>query len=186
MPSPRSAPTRTSSGSSPRKPSLWAAAPSRATRWRSAHDRNGMLHPPRVGSFNVAGVRAADLDRNLLPQIGPAPFEPTVSLCQLRGLRVFVVVPAQRPGIVTLSSQSTMVSAMVSAGGAEPIAVNAQDPPAPGRPGHLRARVSEFGPTATRTCACRSCKALRSVACSKASQCARNLRRRDEWRRQRK
>ena len=73
----------------------------------------------KVGSFNVAGVKAADLERNLRAQIGRlfTNFDLAVSLGQLRGLRVFIVGPAQRPGVVTLSSQSTLLSAVVAAGG---------------------------------------------------------------------
>ena len=47
--------------------------------YRSTVDRNGMLNLPKVGSFNVAGVKAADLEKNLRAQIG-AP------LHQLRSL----------------------------------------------------------------------------------------------------
>ncbi|HEY3633549.1 MAG TPA: SLBB domain-containing protein, partial [Caldimonas sp.] len=90
--------------------------------YRSTVDRNGMLNLPKVGSFNVAGVKAADLERNLRAQIGRifTNFDLSVSLGQLRGLRVFIVGPAQRPGVVTLSSQSTMLSAIVAAGGPSP------------------------------------------------------------------
>ena len=90
--------------------------------YRSTVDRNGMLNLPKVGSFNVAGVKAADLEKNLRAQIGRlfTNFDLSVSLGQLRGLRVFVVGPAQRPGVVTLSSQSTMLSAVVAAGGPSP------------------------------------------------------------------
>ena len=90
--------------------------------YRSTVDRNGMLNLPKVGSFNVAGVKAADLERNLRAQIGRlyTNFDLSVSLGQLRGLRVFVVGPAQRPGVVTLSSQSTLLSAVVAAGGPAP------------------------------------------------------------------
>ena len=90
--------------------------------YRSTVDRNGMLNLPKVGSFNVAGVKAADLERSLRAQIGRlyTNFELSVSLGQLRGLRVFVVGPAQRPGVVTLSSQSTLLSAVVAAGGPAP------------------------------------------------------------------
>jgi len=90
--------------------------------YRSTVDRNGMLNLPKVGSFNVAGVKAADLEKNLRAQIGRlfTNFNLSVSLGQLRGLRVFVVGPAQRPGVVTLSSQSTMLSAVVAAGGPSP------------------------------------------------------------------
>ena len=90
--------------------------------YRSTVDRNGMLNLPKVGSFNVAGVKASDLERNLRAQIGRlyTNFELSVSLGQLRGLRVFVVGPAQRPGVVTLASQSTLLSAVVTAGGPAP------------------------------------------------------------------
>ena len=88
--------------------------------YRSTVDRNGMLNLPKVGSFNVAGVKASDLEKNLRAQIG-APLQQlrslSVSLGQLRGLQVFVVGPAQRPGVYTLSSQSTLLSAVVAAGG---------------------------------------------------------------------
>ena len=90
--------------------------------FRSTVDRNGMLNLPKVGSFNVAGVKAADLEKNLRTQIARLynNFDLSVSLGQLRGLRVFVVGPAQRPGVVTLSSQSTLLSAVVAAGGPGP------------------------------------------------------------------
>ena len=90
--------------------------------YRSSVDRNGMLNLPKVGSFNVAGVKASDLEKNLRAQIGRlyTNFNLSVSLGQLRGLRVFVVGPAQRPGVVTLPSQSTLLSAVVSAGGPAP------------------------------------------------------------------
>jgi len=90
--------------------------------YRSTVDRNGMLNLPKVGSFNVAGVKAADLEKNLRSQLARLynNFELSVSLGQLRGLRVFVVGPAQRPGVITLSSQSTLLSAVVAAGGPSP------------------------------------------------------------------
>lgn len=90
--------------------------------YKSTVDRNGMLNLPRIGSFNVAGVRASDLERNLRAQIGRlyTNFELSVSLGQLRGLRVFIVGPAQRPGVQTLSSQATLLSAVVAAGGPSP------------------------------------------------------------------
>lgn len=90
--------------------------------YRSTVDRNGMLNLPKVGSFNVAGVRASELERHLRAQIGRlyTNFNLSVSLGQLRGLRIFVVGPAQRPGVYTLPSQSTMLSALVAAGGPSP------------------------------------------------------------------
>jgi polysaccharide biosynthesis/export protein len=87
--------------------------------YRSVVDRNGLLNLPKVGSFNVSGVKASELERHLKSQIGRlyTNFDLSVSLGQLRGLRVFVVGPAQRPGVFTLASQSTLLSAVVMAGG---------------------------------------------------------------------
>ncbi|QTN23481.1 SLBB domain-containing protein [Rhizobacter sp. AJA081-3] len=87
--------------------------------YRSKVDRNGQINMPKVGSFNVAGVKAADLEQHLRSQIGRiyTNFSLSVTLGQLRGLRVFVVGPAQRPGAYTLPGQSTVLSAMAAAGG---------------------------------------------------------------------
>ena len=80
------------------------------------------MNLPRIGSFTVAGVKAADLERHLRAQIGRlyTNFNLNVSLGQLRAVKVFVVGPAQRPGVYTLSSQSTLLSAVVAAGGPGP------------------------------------------------------------------
>ena len=90
--------------------------------YRSTVDRNGLLNLPKVGSFNVAGVKASELEKHLRAQIGRlyTNFSLSASLGQLRGLRVFVVGPAQHPGVFTLASQSTMLSAVVMAGGPAP------------------------------------------------------------------
>ena len=85
-------------------------------------DRNGQINLPKVGSFNVAGVKASDLERHLRAQIGRVftNFNLNIALGQLRGVRVFVVGPAQQPGVYTLPSQSTLLSAVVAAGGPGP------------------------------------------------------------------
>ena len=87
--------------------------------YRSTVDRNGQVSLPKVGSFNVAGVKASELERHLRAQIGRlyTNFTLNVTLGQLRGVTVFVVGPAQRPGVYTLPSQSTLLSAVVAAGG---------------------------------------------------------------------
>ena len=87
--------------------------------YRSTVDRNGLLSLPKIGSFNVAGVKASELEKHLRAQIGRlfTNFNLSVSLGQLRAVKVFVVGPAQRPGVYTLPSQSTMLSALVAAGG---------------------------------------------------------------------
>ncbi len=87
--------------------------------YRSRVDRNGQLNLPRVGSFNVAGVKASDLEAHLRAQLGRlfTNFSLSATLGQLRAVKVFVVGPAQRPGVYTLPSQSTLLSAVVAAGG---------------------------------------------------------------------
>lgn len=90
--------------------------------YRSTVDRNGQVSLPKVGSFNVAGVKASELEKHLRAQIGRlyTNFNLNVTLGQLRGVTVFVVGPAQRPGVFTLPSQSTLLSAVVAAGGPAP------------------------------------------------------------------
>ena len=90
--------------------------------YRSTVDRNGQVNLPKVGSFNVAGVKAAELEKHLRAQIARlyTNFNLNVTLGQLRGVTVFVVGPAQRPGVYTLPSQATLLSAVVAAGGPAP------------------------------------------------------------------
>lgn len=90
--------------------------------YRAVVDRNGQVNLPKVGSFTVAGVRASDLERHLRAQIGRlyTNFNLNVSLGQLRGVKVFVVGPARLPGVYTVSSQGTVLSAIVAAGGPGP------------------------------------------------------------------
>lgn len=90
--------------------------------FRAVVDRNGQINLPRIGSFTIAGVRAADLEKQLRAQIGRlyTNFNLSASLGQMRGVKVFVVGPAQLPGVFTLSGQSTLLSAVVAAGGPGP------------------------------------------------------------------
>ncbi|WP_372526274.1 polysaccharide biosynthesis/export family protein [Piscinibacter sp.] len=90
--------------------------------YRATVDRNGQISLPKVGSFNVAGVKASELEGHLRSQIGRmfTNFSLNVTLGHLRGVKVFVVGPAQRPGVYTLPSQSTMLSAVAAAGGPGP------------------------------------------------------------------
>ena len=87
--------------------------------YRATVDRNGLINLPRVGSFPVAGVRASELERHLRAQIGRlyTNFNLSVTLGQLRAVKVYVVGQAQRPGVYTLSSQSSLLSAVVASGG---------------------------------------------------------------------
>ena len=85
-------------------------------------DRNGQVTLPKVGSFTVTGTKASELEKHLRSQIGRffTNFQLSVTLGQLRGLSVFVVGPAYKPGVYKLPSQSTLLSAVVAAGGPSP------------------------------------------------------------------
>ena len=87
--------------------------------YRAKVDRNGQVSLPKIGSFTVAGIKASALENHLRAQIGRlyTNFNLNVSLGQLRGVKVFVVGPARLPGVYTVSSQSTILTAVVAAGG---------------------------------------------------------------------
>jgi polysaccharide biosynthesis/export protein len=87
--------------------------------YRAVVNRNGQINLPRVGSFTVAGVKASELEKHLRSQIARlfTNFQLNVTLGQLRGAKVFVVGPARVPGVYTLSSQATLLSAIVAARG---------------------------------------------------------------------
>jgi protein involved in polysaccharide export with SLBB domain len=90
--------------------------------YRSTVDRNGMLNLPKVGSFSVVGVKATDLEKLLRSQIERlyTNFNLSVALGQLRGLKVYIVGPAQRPGVYNLPGQATLLSAIALTGGPAP------------------------------------------------------------------
>jgi protein involved in polysaccharide export with SLBB domain len=82
-------------------------------------DRGGRIAIPRVGTVQVAGVRHADLQGVIERRAAQIfkNFQVSVSLGQLRGIRVFVTGFVTRPGAYTVSSLSTAVSALMRAGG---------------------------------------------------------------------
>jgi len=82
-------------------------------------DRNGIINLPKVGAINVAGVKYQNLEGYLKNQVGRVfrNFELSVSMGKLRSLQVFVVGQAQRPGVYTVSSLSTLVNALFMSGG---------------------------------------------------------------------
>ena len=82
-------------------------------------DRSGRITLPRVGTVAVAGVRYGDLPDLLRRRVGQVfkNFELSVSMGQLRGLRVFVTGFARRPGAYAMTSLSTLSLALFKAGG---------------------------------------------------------------------
>jgi protein involved in polysaccharide export with SLBB domain len=82
-------------------------------------DRSGRISVPRVGTIMVSGVRYGDLPSTISQRVAQTfkNFQLSVSLGQLRGVRVFVTGFAVRPGAYTVSALSTVANAVVRAGG---------------------------------------------------------------------
>ncbi|HIV71503.1 MAG TPA: SLBB domain-containing protein [Candidatus Aquabacterium excrementipullorum] len=86
---------------------------------RTVVDRNGQIHIPRVGSIALSGVRAAEAESAIRNAVGRyyKDFQLSVTLGQLRGITVYVVGQARKPGAYNLSGASTLVSALFASGG---------------------------------------------------------------------
>ena len=82
-------------------------------------DRSGRISIPRVGPVMVSGVRYADLPDIISRRVALVfkNFQLSVTLGQLRGLRVYVTGFVNKPGAVTVSSLSTLAQALIRAGG---------------------------------------------------------------------
>lgn len=82
-------------------------------------DRSGRISIPRVGAVQVAGLRHADLAETVNRRVAQVfrNFQSSVTLGQLRGIRVFVTGFVVRPGAYTVTSLSTVVAALMRAGG---------------------------------------------------------------------
>jgi protein involved in polysaccharide export with SLBB domain len=82
-------------------------------------DRGGRISIPRVGSVQVSGARNSELQELISRKIALVfkNFQLSVSLGQLRGIRVFVTGSVMKPGTYTVSSLSTVVAALMRAGG---------------------------------------------------------------------
>lgn len=86
---------------------------------RTTIDRNGQVSIPKVGTFSLAGVKASELESVLKAQIGRqfTNFSLSASLGTLRSIQIYVVGQARQPGIYTLSSLSTFVTALFASNG---------------------------------------------------------------------
>jgi len=82
-------------------------------------DRSGRISIPRVGTIMVSGVRYADLAETIRQRVAQSfrNFQLSVSLGQLRGVRVYVTGFVARPGAYSVNALSGMANALVRAGG---------------------------------------------------------------------
>lgn len=87
--------------------------------YRATIDRNGLITIPSVGSVVLAGVKAGDAEALIRGEIARLYKGVTVSVNfgQLRAITVYVVGQANRPGTYTVSSLSTLVTALFASGG---------------------------------------------------------------------
>jgi protein involved in polysaccharide export with SLBB domain len=82
-------------------------------------DRSGRISVPRAGTILVSGVRYADLPAVISQRLAQVfkNFQLSVSLGQLRGVRVYVTGFVERPGAYTVNGLSSIANALVRAGG---------------------------------------------------------------------
>jgi len=82
-------------------------------------DRSGRITIPRVGPVLVAGRRYADLTPAIDQRVGQVfrNYKVSASLGRLRSIRIYVTGFTPRPGAYTVSSLSTLVNALMQAGG---------------------------------------------------------------------
>jgi protein involved in polysaccharide export with SLBB domain len=82
-------------------------------------DRSGAVFLPQVGEIHVAGLPYAEVRQHLHDALSHIykSFDLNVEMGQLRSIQVFVVGQARRPGTYTLSSLSSLVTALFATGG---------------------------------------------------------------------
>lgn len=87
--------------------------------YRATIDRNGLVTIPTIGSVVLGGVRAGDAEGVIQQAVGKLykGVNLSVNFGQLRAITVYVVGQANRPGTYTVSSLSTLVTALFASGG---------------------------------------------------------------------
>jgi len=87
--------------------------------YRATIDRNGLVNIPTVGSVVLGGVKAGDAEGVVQQAVSKLykGVNLNVNFGQLRAITVYVVGQANRPGTYTVSSLSTLVTALFASGG---------------------------------------------------------------------
>ena len=85
-------------------------------------DRTGTVYLPQIGAIHVGGTSYDQLQTQVHSNIARIykNFSLSVNLGQLHPIRIFVTGQARRPGTYTVSSLSTLVSAIFATGGPAP------------------------------------------------------------------
>lgn len=80
---------------------------------------DGTIFIPKVGTFNVAGIKAGSLESYLKTQIGKVykKFKLSATVSKIRSIQVNVTGYAEVPGTYTVSSLTSLSNAVFAAGG---------------------------------------------------------------------
>jgi polysaccharide biosynthesis/export protein len=86
-------------------------------------NRDGSITFPRLGPVNVTGLTFQELRELIRERVSQQMIgvNASVTLGELRSIRVFVLGEAARPGSYTVSSLSTITNALFASGGIKPI-----------------------------------------------------------------
>lgn len=86
---------------------------------RATVDRNGLINIPTIGSVVLGGIKAGDAQDVIRGAVAKLYKGVTLSVSfgQLRAITIYVVGQARRPGTYTVSSLSTLVTALFASGG---------------------------------------------------------------------
>jgi protein involved in polysaccharide export with SLBB domain len=87
--------------------------------WAVRVNRDGNISLPKIGVLGVTGLTFEELKELLKRELSKyyTGYEMNVSMGSLRTIRVYIVGNAARPGSYTVSSLSTLVNALIEAGG---------------------------------------------------------------------
>ena len=87
--------------------------------WNVTVNRDGTISLPKIGVIGVAGLTFKEMKAVIYKEISRyyTGFEMNVSMGLLRTIRIYIVGNAKQPGAYTVSSLSSLVSALFEAGG---------------------------------------------------------------------
>lgn len=85
--------------------------------------REGILNFPELGPISVVGQKFSELKKDLKQRIAEQMIgvKASITMGELRSIRIFVLGDAYRPGSYTVSSLSTMTNALFLSGGVQTI-----------------------------------------------------------------
>jgi polysaccharide biosynthesis/export protein len=86
-------------------------------------NRDGAINFPELGPIQVAGMTFDEMRRMLQERVSQQMIGVTASITmgELRSIRIFVLGEARQPGSYTVSSLSTITNALFASGGIKPI-----------------------------------------------------------------